>query len=622
MPDENAFSLNIRGVTDLVESGTNKVTSTTGSSPEGVTSEKIDVLDLPMSDEELLKLSKQWERLYAPYESRITPIFKRNLRSYLGRNKDNTLPDDDQVVAANLQFEAEETFLAAALAEDPSPVVFSDNTPQGNAIADAIQTMLEYHADNLVLRRKLAVMVRQWSIYHLGVLKPGWNSKLSDVVIENRKIQDFLFDPNGYVDAYGDFSSWLGERITVTAEKLIELFPNHKQYIEEKVDDKLGTEVTYTEWWNDDYCFSTFEDIVLDKHKNEYFNYPEEEELDELGQPSTQKRNHFAVPKKPYIFLSVFSLQERPHDITGLIEQNIPNQTKISKRTEQLDANLSQGNNGILFSENNFNQETAKQASNAITKGVGKVLVPQGGPIGESIVRLRPADLPSGFFDELEQSMNNLRSSWGIQGIASQPPKADETARGMILNQSHDTSRIGGGIGDAVEQVARNVFNWLVQLYMVFYDEKHSAAVLGMGRAVEYIELSAQDIDRQLVVTVSPNSMKPKDEISKMNQAQALFQEGAIGPKTLLETLDFPNPDESAADGVLWTVDKQAYIQMNFPELFQQLQQIAMQQVQAQAQAQMQPPGAPNAPVQQPSTPHAPSLEPASAALANVKLPK
>ena len=589
---EDSFSLNIQGVSDLIESPINKVPLRNGSmSPEGVQGEELDVLDLPMADEELLDLRDQWEKAYAPYEGMIRKVFKRNMRSYLGRIQDNSSPQDDIPVAANIQFEAEETFLAAALAQDPDPVVYADNTPEGNKISDAVKTMLEFHADQLILRRKLAVMVRQWSVYQLGVLKPGWDEKIKDIAIDNRKIQDFILDPNGFVDAYGDFSSWLGERITVTAEKLIELFPKHRAYIIERVHgrENLGTDVLYTEWWNDDYCFATFKDIVLDKHKNEYFNYQEEGEVDEMtGTPMPVKRNHFASPKKPYVFLSVFSLQDRPHDITGLIEQNIPNQENISRGVEQIEMNVAQGNNGIAFSEDNFNQETAKQASNALTKGVGKVLVPPGKPIQEAIVRIPAPTIPNGYFDNIENNMNNLRSSWGVQGIASQPPKPDTTARGQILNQSHDTTRIGGGIGDAIEQVARNTFNWMVQLYSVFYDEKHFAAVMGVGKAVEYVQLSAQDIDRQLIVTVAPNSMKPKDEVSESNMALELYQAGAIGPKTLLETLEFADPDESAGDGVLWQVDKGAYLQINFPELWQQVQQIAQQQAQAQQAAMQQ----------------------------------
>jgi hypothetical protein len=585
---DDPFSLNIAAVGDLVESDTNKAASS-GAFAEGATGDRIDVLDLPMSDEELIKLRNDWEALYAPYETRVAKaIAKRNLPSYLGRSKDGSYLEVDAVVAANLQFEAEETFLPAAMAQQPAPFVYSDNTPEGNLIADSVQTMLEFHADQLLLNRKLAIMVRQWSIYHLGVLKPGWDSRVNDVAVDNRKIQDFVFDPNGYVDAYGDFSSYLGERITVTAGKLIELFPKHSTYIKEVVEDKLGTDCTYTQWWNDDYSFTTFKEKVLEKHKNEYFNYEDKNaEPDPMtGQMPEAKRNHFAFPKKPYVFMSVFSLQERPHDLTGLIEQNIPNQASITRQTDQIDYNVASSNNGFALSENNFNQETGKQAANARRKG-NPILIPAGGPVNEAIVPLPATPLPNSFFESLENHKNDLRSSWGTQGISSQEQKPDTTARGMVMNATRDTSRIGGGIGDVVEQsVARSVFNWLVQLYMVFYDEQHFGAVMGQGKATDYVKISGQQIDRQLIVGVTPNSMKPKDELSKINQAIQLFQEKAIGPKTLLETLDFPNPDDAAGDGVLYAIDPMSYFQLNFPDLAQKVQQFQQQQMQMQQQAQ------------------------------------
>lgn len=594
------FQLSIDGVTDLVESPTNKLRTKGSLETEGKVGEEIDVLDLPMSDEKLLKLRNEWEQAYSPYESAVViPTRQRNLKSYLGRNAAGDVPSDDEVVAANLQFESEETFLPAATAQDPSPFVFSPNNEQGKELARNTQTMLQYHAQQLLLRRKIQVMTRQWSINHLAALKPGWNESIKDVAMENRKIQDFILDPEGYVDVYGDFTSWLGERIYVTAEKLTDLFPKKTADIILEVDGKMGTRVCYTEWWNDDYCFSTFKRIVLDKHKNEYFNYETKGEVDELtGQPVPQKPNHFSIPKKPYIFLSVFSLQERPHDITGLIEQNIPNQRKISKRVEQIDNNVSQANNGLMFSEDNFNQETAKQAYNALTKkGHGGVLAPsseKGQGATGAIIRLDAPNFPESAFKDLENSENHLRSSWGTQGIASQEAKPDETARGMTLNQGRDTSRIGGGIGDVIEQsVAKACFDWLVQLYCVFYDEPHFGAVMGSGQETTSAVLTSAMFTQPLVIGVTANSMQPKDQISEGNQAMSLFEAGAIGPKTLLETVNFSDPDDAASDGALWKYSEAAdggmtYITLNFPELAQKLQALQQQQAQAQQQAQQQ----------------------------------
>ena len=632
MDKSNPFSLNIAGVQDLIGNLINKVQNGDNFSPEGASAERMDVLDISMSDIELLKLHDSYEKKYAPYEGRLKPRVKKIKDSYEGKRPDGSWIYDNEIpIAANLQFEATETFLAAALAKNPEPVVYADNTEEGNAIATAVKTMLQFHADQLVIRRKLALMVRQWSMNLLGVLQPGWNDRIKDVMIDNDKIQDYVFDPEGFVDAYGDFSSWYGKRKKVTAEKLIELFPEHRTYIAQTCDNKLGTEVVYTEWWpNDEYCFYTYKEKVLDKHKNQYFNYPEIVK-DINGEPivdpvtnepkKTKPRNHFAHPKKPGIFLSVFSLQEQPHDITSLMEQNIPNQNRITRQTEQIDFNASASNNSYAFSEDNFNQETGRQAANARRKG-NPILIPSGGPITNAILPLPAQQLPNDFFNNLEIAKNDLRMSWGVQGITSQPGEEDQTARGMILNQSHDTSRIGGGIGSAIEQVADNVFNWLVQLYYVFYDEQHFAAIMGNAKAVEYVTLSREKFDRQLIVSVAPDSMKPKDEVTNMNLAQALYDKGAIGPKTLLKMVNFPDVDQAAADGVMWKIDPMGYFQLNFPEYAQQLQ---AQQQQSMLGAQVPPQvGSPEVPPPAPEGLTEPAGDltraPSSSALSNVPL--
>lgn len=630
------FDLNVRGATDLVENQTNKIQTSGDGSPEGAFSEKFDALRLNMTDIELLKMRDEYEKQYMAYEGKMKPIWERNLQSYLGKRADGQWLTPEGPIAANLQFEAEETFLSAALSKNPEPVVYADNTPEGNAIANAVKTMLAFHADQLVLRRKLAMMVRQWSIYHLGVLKHGWNPKIGDVAIDTRRIQNFVFEKDGFVDAYGDFVGALGERIEVSAEKLIELFPEHQEKIKLEVEGRLGTKVIYTEWWSGDdkFTFTTFKTLVLDKHLNQYFRYEEPindpvsggPALDQMtGEPMmTKGRNHFAMPKKPYTFLSVYSLQEQPHDITSNIEQNIANQNIVTKRTEQIDYNVSSSNNGYAYSEDNFNQETAKQASTARKKG-NPILIPSGGPIDKAILALPAQEMPQAAFNNLEVTKNDMRSSWGIQGIAAQQPNEDTTARGMILNQSHDTTRIGGGVGDAIEQVADNIFNWLTQLYYVFYDEQHFAAIMGNAKAVEYVTLDSQSMDRQLVVSVAPDSLKPKDEVTQINMAQDLFVKKAIGPKTLLKMLDFPNPDEAAADGVLYMIDPATYFRVNFPEEFARMQQAAMQTA-AEGGVPNRSPNAGGQPPEQangePQPPGGTATDPASAALSNVKLPQ
>lgn len=567
MSELDSFALNIAGVTDLVNSGDNKVNNN-GVEEEGVQGEPVDALDLPMSNEELLDLKDKWEIKSNPYISKIKPRQEKNKLYYVGRQKSKSGLEGG-VVSSNIIFEAEETFIPQALSKNPEPVVWSDNTNEGKDASNDIKTMLQYHADVLCLRKKLGVMLRHWSIYFIGVLKHGYDVEANDITTEIRKPQNFILDPDGYIDEYGNYvGEYLGERIESTAERLIELYPDHKGYITLKVDGKLGTNVVRTEWWTDRYCFVTFNDVVLDKHKNEFFNYPQEEKgEDEYGLPthtSTPGRNHFARPKMPYTFFSVFSLQEQPHDVTNLIEQNTANQDRINDRDDQISRNLRASNNSIALSGKSFDSETARQAAQALEDG-DPVLVPDG-QVENAIKRLPMNDVPAGVFNALEIDKNTLRSIFGTQGLSAQQQKADTTARGMILNQNHDATRIGGGIGDALEQVADNVFNWWVQLYFVFYDEAHYGAVMGGGRAVDYVRVINSDLLRNFVISVAPNSMQPKDEITEQNLAIDLANKGWLDPINLFKKLNYPDPMETAKMVTIYKANPEMYMQMFFPE--------------------------------------------------------
>lgn len=604
MPPD-AFDENILGAMSLVSDDTNKL-GVFGDVEEGITGDYEDVLELPMSDEELLELKDQYENSSNGYYPKIKSRQQRN-KIYLKGTQRNFTAQDHRVVPKNLLFEATATFVPASLAENPEPVVYSDNTPEGKEASTDLKTMLQYHADVLGLRQKLGVMVWQWSEYFIGAVKHGWNPIIDpetgedkgDISTELRKPQNLVLDPNGYVDEFGDFQGWIGDRIEKPASWFIDRFPKHATYIRLKVNDKLGTLITATEWWTDDFSFTTFGEVVLDKHKNEFFNYPQKEQMGENGlpTPAAPAMNHFAQPKKPYTFLSVFSLQEEPYDFTNLIEQNIANQDRINDRDEQITKNLASGNNSVKISGTSFTQETAAQAVQSFYEE-GFLLIPDGNMDG--VERIPASPLPSGIMEAQASDMDALRSVYGTSGlIPSNNP--DEAVRNNILDTEHDSSRIGGGVGDRLEITAKNIFNWWTQLYYVFYDVPHYGAVMGSGRAVEFAQLQSANMDRHFVVSVAPNSMKPKDETAEVNQALQLAQEGFLDPINLFKALNDPDPIETAKMVTLFRTNPQAYLQQFFPE------QAGMMQPQPGAPpGGGQPEGAPVDATSEPSTLAAP----------------
>lgn len=592
MDNIDSFSLNILGPEDLVGSGTNKV-SMAYDLDEGIESDLTDDLTLDLSDEELLSLKDDYENEYSAYGGVIEARQKQNKQYLLGTQKRAGVANG-KVAPSNLLFEATATFVPQALAKNPEPVVFSDNTEDGKKASGDIKTMLQFQALNLGLRQKLGLMVWHWGVYFTAVIKYGWDAKLNDITCEVRKPKNFLLDPGGYVDEFGDFCGWTGERIKSTAQELCDAFPDCADYVTDDVSGKMGTQVVRTEWWSADgsYCFVTFKEKVLAKHKNEFFSNGKE------GQ------NHFAQPKKPLTFLSVFSMQEQPHDMTNLIEQNVSNQDRINNRDYQIEKNLAHGNNSIVVSDVSFTSETAHQAADALEQG-DPILA--GGDIDKAIKRIPANPLPNGVLESQNVDKDTLRSIYGTQGLTSQQ-NPEQTARGMILNQSHDSSRIGGGMGDSLEIVATSFFNWMLQLMYVFYDEKHYGAIMGSASAVDYVGLVLHGEPRKFIVMVTPDSMQPKDELSQVNQTIDLWKANALDPIGLFKGINDPDPLASAKRLVIWTSNPQLYLATYFPETQQQPDSA-------------NPPNVGELAPQVNTEPSTLSQEPASAQLSNVPLP-
>lgn len=603
--------MNVVGPLELVRSRTNRVNQGV-SQDDGVAGEEIDELSLEMDDKELLALAKKWESAYNAYSGGITKRQETNKQYYLGRQLAQN--GENAPVPDNILFEATETFLAQALARNPDPVVYTDNTDAGNEEARTVRTMLTFLADSLIIRQKMKMMVRHWNIYFLGILKHGYDSHIHEIYSDVRNPKNFILDPAGFVDESGDFIGYLGEKITAPASVLAEMCPKHEQFISEMVEFKMGTPITWTEWWNDDYTFTVFKGNVMDKSMNPHFNYPEttvENKEDEVVEVLREGRNHFAAPKKPYTFLSVYSFQEQPHDETSLLEQNRANQDYITERSRQLAKILKKSANTEIFNlAAGYTQQTAQQALDAIESGTGALE-----PVENAVRRLDAPSVPDAFFKELEMRTENLRQIYGTLGNTAIKQDEDTTARGMILNQQRSSDRIGGTIGDALNQIASTTFNWWVQLMHVYYTEVHKAAVMGKLTAVEEAVLTAESFTRRLIVMAAPDSTQPKDPITEANQALALYEaELPIDPKTVLTLMDVPDVEKTIEGGILYQTNKIAYIEQNFPELAQMLGI-------GQPQPGAPPPGQPGQPVVSPMQPPELSAPPNNPSLSQVPLP-
>ena len=539
---------------------------------QGVVSPLLPELELDLSDDELIALQKKWIARYEPYQKEIAAKQEENENYWKGKQFS---PDGQSVNQAqkrsmsdNLIFQSLETFLPVATSRPPEPIVTSDNTPEGEALADKVSKMLVHLADVLRFRLKLKQVLRFWSLYYLGALKVGWDIELNDITVKVIRPQKLILDPTACIEESRYNGEYIGEYKKDTAADLVKKFPKKKDEITSLVNGNLGTEMQYIEWWTRDYVFWSMDRIVLGKSKNPHWNYEEEVVVtDEYGVETVDKvrgSNHFENPEMPYTFLSIFSLGLQPHDETNLIEQCLPIQDLVNKRMRQIDKNADATNGSIAVSGDAFSKEEATQVDYAAR--TGKTFWVPTGDVSSAINRISAPPLPSFVAESLYDYRSQLLNIFGVTGVTAQGISSEKTVRGKIIVKGQDTERIGGGITEYLEQMADYTFNWFVQLIYVYYDEEHAASVIGKERATEYIVLKKSDLNRKLLVSVREGSTIPKDSVTRANQAVDLATVGLLDPLTMYERLDFPNPREAAEKLVMYKTNPTSLLGSNMPQ--------------------------------------------------------
>jgi hypothetical protein len=569
--NSNNFYNSVRGVLGLFGT-TNK---TRKPEDEGDAEQQLlPEFESKLSDEQIIKLSAQWTSEYEVYAKEIKQQQKDNVNYWIGKhfNEFQTAGTKKPLVD-NLLFEAIETFLPIATRGNPQAIVTSNGTPEGDQVAKTMTNALEYQANRQHLRMKLKGVTRDWALYLVGCTKIIWDTQEDDIDTLKVLPTRLILDPHSTIEVGGVYKGdYLGEKKKASAAKLIKMFPKKKAEINAASQGMKGTKLNYTEWWTPtDLFFTLGEGTVLGKYKNPHWNYtgPVTTQDPVTGEPKqevVEGINHFTSPQIPYIFLTIFNLGKRPHDETSLVQQNIPLQDLINRRYQQIDKNVDSQNNGIVLSGSSFTKEQAAEASTQLARG-NSLWVPDG-DINKAYKRDQAPALAPNVFQQLQDARQELRNIFGTAGSNVQSLNQQDTVRGKIMVNQMDSSRIGGGVTEYIEQMAQTCYNWYVQMMYVYYTEEHSFSVSG-AKASELMTIKNTDLSIQLHVTVKDGSLIPKDPLTKRNEAMDLWSAGALAPIPLFTALDYPNPYESAKELVLWKMIEKGAIppEVMFPDL-------------------------------------------------------
>ncbi len=559
-------------------------------------------LDLKMDEEELVKLSDTWEKVWNDSEvkTKVDREGEENEKYWKGEHYDKPELDKRRSVKDNAIYEGLETYLPQVTRRNPEPMVsVARGEEQGEAqtaYAHAIQLELGEIADDLNLRLKLKGAARNHELRLLGALQIGWDLDEDRPSVEVIRPTKLILDPAAVTDEGGYRGNRLGKMRKEPAWKIVAMLEGVKgssdaiDFVKETAKQEMGSELQFIEWWTPDYVFWKMGSRVLMKRKNPHWNYDEETPVQEpvaaqdggasaenggteptngaeAAEPSSAGQeapgaapeaapaapvqaprkgvNHFKVRKMPFILMATMTLGNQPVNVTSNIGQNLSNQDLINKRIRQIDKTADSSIGGMVVSleRSGLTKDEARNVTTALRNN-GVVAIPSGAP-QEAVWKPPATELPVYVYNQLVDVRNRVRDIWGTRGSSPAGMEGEKTVRGKIIVQGLDTDRIGGGISEYLEQMADQAYNWLTQLLYV-YDE----------RFLENISKGVQ-IPR-IKVTVKEGSLLPKDSTTIANQAIDLAQGGKMSLVDMYKRLDYPNPEELAAN---------VWLEANAPEV-------------------------------------------------------
>jgi hypothetical protein len=169
--------------------------------------------------------------------------------------------------------------------------------------------------------------------------------------------------------------------------------------------------------------------------------------------------------------------------------------------------------------------------------------------------------LPADIYNDRNDTRIRVRDIFGIRGSAPAGIESETTVRGKILNRGLDTDRIGGGITEYIEQFADDIYNWCVQLMYVY------------SREYQFLPDAKPPKVR---ISVKEGSLLPKDTTTIANQSIELASAGRMSIVDMYKRLEYPNPEELAAN---------VWLEANAPQLLFQDNELVQQALQMQSQS-------------------------------------
>ena len=179
-----------------------------------------------------------------------------------------------------------------------------------------------------------------------------------------------------------------------------------------------------------------------------------------------------------------------------------------------------------------------EQASN-ISNEEGLILYGKDIAKGDKFRYEAPGQVPEGVFRDLEFSRSEFDNIWGVHSTTRGEREGRETLGGRQLLREADLGRIEL-VARQLERALDGIAEYWTQLMKLFYTEERAFSILGEDGARFVKNFSGAKVS-PVKPLIKPGSTLKEDEYAIQQKAILLWQNKAIGLKTLYKMIKLPD---------------------------------------------------------------------------------
>lgn len=469
----------------------------------------------------------------------------KNTKLYLGQMVDEGQLYRFQIpYVENEIFVATETIVSYLTSEPVGPEVYpAQDTTQSKVLASDLEKGLRGWAQKQELSREAESAIRNLLLKRVGFLQVWYDpdyGKNGEIRVKSLNPDHVVIDKNA---ERGENPAFVCVYKKNSVEELCNLFPDKKDDIIKEIgkshqQERMSQEIDWRQVWVTHYtedgaqegCVSYFQNLVLEKYKDPNWMY------------ANVKKNFLDAHTKPIIPLNYINDGMHWIDQTTPVEQASWIQEVLNKRGRQIMENADAANGMLVISSDAMSMDDAENLTGDPNQKL--VIDTKGEPIGDLIDNIQGRELPSYVVEDKMDLRNTVHSIMGT------PPqmRGDDSSKAETLGENLMMKNQATGRQDlivrALDAMYYRLFNFVVQMMVVHYTEKHFISINSNDGDFDFITLHRDLIEKGMSVTVKGGSTLPFDKSRQEAIAMNLAKAGLIDPLNLYKDLHMDNPQK------------------------------------------------------------------------------